>query len=409
MPDLPANKASIDKLEAPANAQVDFRDSGPNRVPGLMLRISPTGTKSWVLATRRPGSKFSSRVTLGRYGSDCTLTDARRLAQKFKQELREGNDPVSQRRARAEAAAAEAAKQPLTVAIVSERFVAHCHKINRTASEQERMFKVDILPKWGKRPLGEIRRSDILTLIDTKAETSPFMANRLLALVRRFFNWAISKDLIDTNPAAGLAAPASERSRDRVLSSSELERVWKAAKTMSWPFGPIAQLLILTAQRRDEVVSMRWSEIDLEEGVWTLPADRTKNGVPQRLPLPSLAKELLMALPRIEGTDFVFPSSRNPSAKPVSGLSKAKARLDAEAGVSDWRFHDLRRTAASGMAQLGIAPHVIEKLLNHVTGQLGGVAGIYNRFGYDSEKGKALEAWANHLSRLAVRENELIS
>ena len=255
----------------------------------------------------------------------------------------------------------------------------------------------DVLPVWGDRPLAEIRRRDVLKLLERKANTSPVMANRLLALVRRFFNWAVEVDLLNDNPAAGVKAPHEEKSRERVLRDDELKTVWLAADDMGRPFGPITQLLILTAQRRDEVVAMRWSEINATEKEWAIPGTRTKNENENRVPLCDAALAIIEAQPTIDGSDFVFPASRTPTKNPASGLSRAKRRLDAASGVTGWRYHDLRRTAASGMARAGIAPHVVEKILNHTGGTLGGVAGIYNRFGYDAEKRHALETWAAHV------------
>ena len=258
----------------------------------------------------------------------------------------------------------------------------------------------DVLPVWGDRPLAEIERRDVLKLLDRKADTSPFMANRLLALVRRFFNWAIEVDLLNDNPAAGVKAPHEEKSRERVLNDDELKAVWLTTDDMGRPFGPITQLLILTAQRRDEVVAMRWSEINAKDKVWAIPGKRTKNEKENRVPLCDTALAIIEAQPTIDGSDFVFPSARTPTKNPASGLSRAKRRLDDASGVAGWRYHDLRRTAASGMARAGIAPHVVEKILNHVGGTLGGVAGIYNRFGYAAEKRHALETWAAHVEGL---------
>ena len=142
---------------------------------------------------------------------------------------------------------------------------------------------------------------------------------------------------------------------------------------------------------------MRWSEINAKDKVWAIPGKRTKNEKENRVPLCDTALAIIEAQPTIDGSDFVFPSSRTPTKKPASGLSRAKRRLDDASGVTGWRYHDLRRTAASGMARAKVPPHVVEKILNHVGGTLGGVAGIYNRFGYDAEKRHALETWAAHV------------
>ena len=393
MPDIPKQEA---KLVAVDGKQTDYHDTGKYRVPGLVLRVSPSGRRSWVVTARRPGHRNSSRFTIGDH-RDMTLTEARDAALAFKAKLRNGGDPVAEKRKRRAEAAAKATTDPDTVRSASVRFLEHCRKKNRTANEQERVMTLDVLPHWGDRQLSDIRRRDVLALLDRKAKTSPTMANRLLALVRRFFNWAIEVDLLDANPASGVKPPQKEQSRDRVLSDEELKAVWNAADGQGWPFGPITQLLILTAQRRDEIVSMRRSEIDANEKMWTIPGARAKNGREHRVPLSDMALATIEQLPVINGSDFVFPSSRNPKDKPVSGLSKAKQKIDAASDVYEWRFHDLRRTVASGMARHGIAPHVVEKILNHVSGTLSGVAGVFNRFGYDDEKRHALDAWAAHM------------
>jgi integrase len=399
MPNLPPQNTSLGKLTAIDGKQTDYKDNGRNRAPGLILRVSRTGRKTWALTARRPGHKNPSRFTLGDH-RHLTLTEARTKAHDFKAVLRDGGDPVADKRQRRAEAAAEANAEPDTVRSVSTRFLNHCRKKNRTIGEQERIMGRDVLPVWGDRPLAEIQRRDVLKLLERKADTSPVMANRLLALVRRFFNWAVEVDLLKDNPAAGVKAPNKEKSRDRVLSDGELRMVWNATDDMGKPFGPITQLLILTAQRRDEVVSMRWSEINTKDKEWAIPGKRTKNENENRVPLCDATLAIIEAQPTIDGSDFVFSSSRTPTKNPASGLSRAKRRLDDASGVTGWRYHDLRRTAASGMARTGIAPHVVEKILNHVGGTLGGVAGIYNRFGYDAEKRHALETWAAHVEGL---------
>jgi integrase len=194
---------------------------------------------------------------------------------------------------------------------------------------------------------------------------------------------------------ASIKAPARESSRDRVLSEEEIGRIWSACEGMGWPFGPLIQLLLVTGQREDEVAGMRWSDIDLKSCVWTLPREMSKSDRLNQVPLPLLALQILEALPRTG--ELVFSTT---GTTPVSGFSKAKKRCDRLSGVESWRFHDLRRTVASGMAKLKVEPWVVEKVLNHQTGQLSGVAGVYNRWGYLDEKREALERWATHLKRV---------
>jgi integrase len=221
------------------------------------------------------------------------------------------------------------------------------------------------------------------------------MANRVLAAVRRFWNWCLEQGKAEASPVASIKAPAKESSRDRVLSEDEIRRIWSACDQMGWPFGLLIQLLLVTGQREDEVAGMRWSDIDLKSGVWTLAREMSKSDRLNQVPLPSLALQILEALPRTGALVFSTTGST-----PVSGFSKAKARCDCLSGVEGWRFHDLRRTVASGMARLKVEPWVVEKVLNHQTGQLSGVAGVYNRWGYLDEKREALEKWAMNLGGL---------
>jgi integrase len=215
------------------------------------------------------------------------------------------------------------------------------------------------------------------------------------------FNWAVEQGHLERSPCAGLGMPAQAISRDRILSDGELARVWKAAGEMGYPFGPMIQLLILTAQRRGEVVGLRWSELDTNAMEWTLPNGRTKSARAHIVPLSGAAAELVTGLPRLHDV-LVFPARGKNN--PASGFSKWKRELDERSGVVDWRIHDLRRTAASGMAQLAVPPHIIERVLNHTTGTLGGVAGIYNRYGYLVEMRSALERWWGRVGALISNE-----
>jgi integrase len=233
------------------------------------------------------------------------------------------------------------------------------------------------------------------------------MANRNLAAVRKLFNWCLARDVIQVSPCSLIEPPAPERSRDRILSDDELRLVWNAAGKDSSPFGSLVKLLMLTGQRLAEVGGMRWDELNLENKLWTLPAERVKNGERHEVPLSDAVIEILTALPRIKTTKgFVFTTTRDAA---VSGFSRAKDRLDAAiaaAAVNDapavehWTFHDLRRTMASGMARLGIQLPVIEKVLNHTSGTFRGVVGVYQRHTYSDEKRKALEAWASFVTGL---------
>jgi integrase len=203
--------------------------------------------------------------------------------------------------------------------------------------------------------------------------------------------------LLDVNPIVGLRLPHKEQPRERVLSDDELLSLSAAADEEGYPFGNATKLLMLTGQRRGEVSEMRWSEISLERSLWTIPAARSKNARAHEVPLSPPVVSLLTSLPRFLASDWVFTTT---GTGPISGFGRFKRRLEVAVGVTDWRIHDIRRTVASGMARLGIDPHVIEKILNHKSGIIAGVAAVYNRYGYEREKREALDRWASHVDAL---------
>jgi integrase len=211
--------------------------------------------------------------------------------------------------------------------------------------------------------------------------------------------WAVEREIIEINPAAGLRRQTKEKARDRVLNNSELRAVWNAIDELGYPAGPLFKLLILTAARRDEVRKMRWSEIDFQKGVWTLPADRSKNGLAHPIPLSTVAQEVLAVLPRFPGVDYVFSAKGNGCC--YTNLQKPKAAIDRTTGITGWTLHDLRRTAATGMAELGISGETIARVLNHSERAIAGVTARYARADHNNSKRAALEAWAEYVLKLA--------
>jgi integrase len=205
--------------------------------------------------------------------------------------------------------------------------------------------------------------------------------------------------LAEHNPVIGTLKLGEEVRRDHVVADEELKAIWDACGPND--YGRIVRLLLLTAQRRDEVGSMHWSEIDLQTGIWVIPAPRSKNGRPHEVPLPPAALAIIREAPRMVGRDLIFGSGRGG----FSGWSKAKRELDTKVAsasrlIRPWRLHDLRRTAATGMATIGIQPHIVEAVLNHVSGSRAGVAGIYNRATYRQEKRDALNTWASYVNKV---------
>ena len=284
-----------------------------------------------------------------------------------------------------------------------------------TAQEYVRLLNKEIVARWGGRRLSDISRRDVNMLLDDIVERgAPIAANRVLAILRKFCKWAVSREIIATSPCDGVIARSIEISRDRVLDNHELALTWEAAGALGWPFQPVVRLLIATGARRGEVVGMRWEEIDLEKKLWSLPAARTKNKRPHALPLSSLAIDILNGLPRIENDDgLVFPAQTRGEKKPlpVSGFSKAKLRLDqaiaelakrdGSAPLAQFGFHDLRRSCASGMARLGVDLHVIERCLNHISGSFAGIVSAYQKHKFEEGMRRAMDAWAARVKRLA--------
>jgi integrase len=363
------------KLAKPTEKRIEHPDG---RISGLYLIQQPSGAASWALRYRANGKPV--KLTLGTYPA-ISLADARRGAQKALGEIAAGKDPAAEKTAAR--AALKAAESPTdTVAAFAPIFLKRrvqekCG--SRGAKDTERLLKVEILPKLGDVPLSELKRARINDFLDPIKDRAPFIANRALAVLKSLCSFAVDRGVIDISPLAGMKLPAEEKSRDRVLTDDELARIWKAADVLKAGYGPALRMLMLTGQRLGEVSGMRRSEIAGD--TWTLPGDRTKNGVAHTIPLTAQALALLPS----ESGDKVFG--------PLLNWGRAKAALDAASGVMDWRLHDLRRTVASRMAGIGIAPHVVEAVLNHKTGVIKGIAAVYNRYSYADEKRAGLEAW----------------
>jgi integrase len=376
-------------------------------IPGLYLSVQPTGARSWCVRYRAPVTRKTRKLTLGRWPI-LQLGDARRLAREALLAVAEGGDPAAEKQRRK--------RQPDPGSATTDTVEAAFHEfVNRYAQprlkgwkEVDRLLKTTVAPGapatlYGRR-VQDIRRQDVAALIEAIAEhRGGTTGNRTLAAVRRAFGWLAERGTIESSPALGVKPPALEVRRDRVLDDAELAAVWHAAGTIEFPVGPFAKLLLLTAARREEVGGMRWAEIDFAQALWTLPANRSKNGAEHTVPLSPAAVALLRALPKIRSaTGHVFSTG----SRGLTGYGHAKIKLDAAlpSPIGRWTFHDLRRTAASTMARLGTPVEVIERTLNHVSGSFRGVAGTYNRHNYAQEKRKALEAWADFIEALVARE-----
>ncbi len=370
------------KSARPRETQYEIWDQ---KVPAFGVRVSPSGAKSFQVLYRI--RRRSRRLTLGRYPA-LSLSEARRRALEALGRVALGKDPADEK--------AQHSRNPLEFSTFVTFFIQRYAKPkNRRWRETERLLKHHFVKKWRNQDIREIRKGDVLSVIDNiMTQGTPIAANRTLAAVRRLFNWAIERGVIDISPCAGLRSPGRAVSRDRTLSAEELAKVWRGAGAMGYPFGYVVLLLILTGQRLQEVTSMRFDQINIEKAVWSIPASENKSKRQHNVPLSREAIGIIGFIPRMS-SDLLFPARGK--SNPISGFSKWKRTLDELSGVQDWTLHDLRRTVATGMAALQIAPHVVERVLNHKSGTFSGVAGIYNRFAYLEEMRDALQKWSQEV------------
>lgn len=400
-------------------ARREIPDGG---LPGLYFIVQPSGARSWAVRYRHGGKP--KKLTIGPYPA-FGLMDARQAGSAALRAASEGKDPAAAKKADKAAAVARVDDTvDLVETVFAEFMKRHVLAKNKSSSAREsaRIIEREIGGAWRGRRIREIGRRDVIALLDSIVDRgAPYQANRVHALLRKAFNWFSARGIVDATPVANIASPAAEVSRDRVLSDDEIRAVWLGADTIGWPFGPLARLLLLTGQRREEVAGAEWSELDLDapEPIWTIPKERIKNKTAHTVPLSPAAVTIFKSLPKVTGTDgaarLVFTTT---GKTPVSGFSRGKISLDAAAlavarseavgrgadpskvTIPDWRFHDLRRTAASGMAGMGIPPHVVEKVLNHRSGTIRGVAAVYNRHDYAADRRRALEAWADEVAAI---------
>ncbi|MGI8840220.1 MAG: tyrosine-type recombinase/integrase [Caulobacteraceae bacterium] len=408
------------------------------------LRVTPAGRKLYVVQYRAkpaPGVPSTSRkVTIGEHdGALWNLTKARAAARKLLGAVDAGSDPVAERHAKAEAhkmekaatadakakAAAESeARERECFEAVAEHYIAKALTKKRSGAEAARLLRQGPIAAWGGRHVASIRRAEVADLLDAIGQRSPATARLTYAALRGLFGWCIERELVAVSPCDHVKAPPRPAARDRVLSDAELAAIWQGATALGFPFGPVIKLLMLTGQREGEVAGMAWSEIDLQAATWIIPKERTKNGREHAIDLSPKALAVIGAVPR--NGDLLFPARRAPArkhtraagealARPVVGFAAAKRLLDGDVkrktkaafpthDLTPWRFHDLRRTAATGMAGMSFPPHVVERVLNHASGVTGGLVGVYQRHEYRPERNAALAAWSSRVEAIISGE-----
>ena len=419
----------------------------------LIIQPKPSRTKSWALRFRRPDGR-PAKLTLGRVdlsnepadapviGGALTLLQARELAASINRSRARGEDVIEEHKAEHRRQADTAAKATANSfgALLPEFFIDHRTKRHirpRHWREDARLLGLDyprdadpattepkVIPgsladTWRDKPISSIdghlihtvvdeaRKHGIPGLVRNHAGLSENRGRKMYAALSPFFSWAMRQRKISSDPTVGVWHPGAPPARERVLTEDERRWFLKASDRLGTPYGPLFQILLLTGQRLGEVTGMRWAELS-EDGQWVLPGSRTKNHREHLVPLLPLARDIIAALDRIEsaaGLVFTIGGVR------LTGFSRAKSKLDAAMlavaraenpaiTVLHWTLHDLRRTAATGMADLGVQPHIVEAVLNHVSGHRAGVAGVYNRATYANEKKAALQRWGTYLEAL---------
>ena len=389
MPRIKLTKSAIDAIPTPAADEV-YWDAG---CPGFGVKVTPKGRKVFVVLYRTGGAGSKLRkYTIGPYGRT-TLHQARVAAQKVFAARWEGRDLAAEK---------QAARRRLVVDRVDdllETFIAQHLAQNRSGGEIGRLLRRELGQTWGGRSIHDITKRDVVEVVSAVEQRgAPGAANKTLKSTKTFLRWCVGRAILDGSPAEGIPLPSKAVTRDKVLTDQELAQVILAARKMGGPYGGIVELLALTGQRREEVAQMTWDELDLGQHIWTLPKSRTKNGKQHVVHLSAQAIAVLNRVPRKGPFVFTILGTR-----PFHDFSKAKRVLDRLCAVSHWRLHDLRRTCVSGMARLGVAPHVADKILNHQTGTISGVAAVYQRHEFLAERQAALDLWGAHVAALIER------
>lgn len=388
------NKRSVDALRPGASASFLWDDD----LKGFGVKVTPAGALSYVLQYRMGGREAKTRrYSIGGHGNPWTPATARTEAERLLMMVAQGVDPVDADKKRRDDAV------NLAFSAYADRFYAAVQGAG-WRSIVERSLRLHAKPVLGNKPLPSITKADVVSVLD--AMPSSHQANRrtVFAILRRLFRWAIGRGDLERSPMENMEVPPPVAARDRWLSDDELVRVWRALPSCHRCYLPVVRLLILTGQRREEVVGLQWAELDRAERLWRLPRERAKNGVANAVPLNDLAIAELDAVakgdkwPKRGG---VFLTSKG---GPFAAMTPGKAKLDETIATDGgepmpaWRLHDLRRTVATGFQRLGVRFEVTEAVLNHVGGSRAGVAGVYQRHDWKQEKRDALDAWGRHVA-----------
>ena len=387
MPKMNLTARAVERIVPPASGRVDYFDQDRGAPPGFGLRVSSSGTKAWFYVYRRGGAL--KRWTIGRFPI-LSLADAREKARKAKAD---GGDPA---KTKAEEKRAETFRQ------LSEQFLeAEGGKLKeKTLVEWKRIVDNELVPYFGGMKPHDITRGDIRAFLGEKAKSAPYMANRILEVIRRIYSWGVDVEKIAASPCVELKKPGVEKSRERVLSNEEIRKVYEALGKERPLSAAFFQIAFLTAARRGEILGAKWSDLDLDEKLWTIPD--TKGGRSHTLPLTDEAVKVFRMLHPLSGnSEHVFLGA---NAKAVQSPQKAVARLRTRTRI-EFRVHDIRRSVATGIARLDVPRETISAILNHVSGGPAATR-VYDRHARIPEMRQALERWGRELERIRTGKTE---
>jgi integrase len=357
-------------------------------LPGFGVKVTPKGRKVFIVMYRLAGAGSRLRkYTIGPYGR-ITLAMARAQAQKIFAARLDGRDPAEEKKQ---------SRRRLVVDRIDDlidRFIQeHVSRVG-TSKRLTNLLRRDVVPYWGTKSIHEIKKRDVSDLASVIAQRNAHASHRLLKTLKTFFKWCVGRAVIDFSPTDGLASGYRETSRDRVLTDQELAAIILGARKMPHPYRGIVEFLALTGQRREEAAQLQRNELDEKARTWIIPSSRTKNKKAHIVHLSEPAWRVVAKTP--EG-DLVFGTSRG---KRFQAFGKGKRALDKLSGTTGWRLHDLRRTIVSGMARLGVPPHVADKILNHQVGTISGVAAVYQRHDFLADRKEALDRWGAHVEEI---------
>lgn len=400
------NDRYVDRLPVPARG-ANRKEYLDPKVPGFGVRVSCRGRKIFFMQFRFRGKQ--KRMSLGTY-PDVPLAEARGKAYGVLADLKKGVDPT-----RSQILVPAVGESRLQMEVLHQ---ADAMTFGEAVDTYERIHcMVNHKPSWARekirllrksfpdrrdQPVEGITRRDIIKVLDGLVEAGrPGAANNACKAIKVFFKWCRRRDYVGQDPAAEIPRPAKDNKKDRFLNETEIVAVLKAARQLGYPFGTIVELLLLTGQRSGEVIGMRWSELDLKGKAWRIPGQRTKNSHGQFVPLTPRVRALLRTVPRGE-SDFLFPG-RGYTDRALTGVSRRKIAFDRLCGIQYWTLHDLRRTTSTYLGMMRIRQVIIDRILNHVVGEMSSVARIYNRFQYEDEVREAIGEWHAYLKRLVKK------